>query len=620
MSARRGATGRTTRRLAAMAAALLLAACDGYFHAPAVEPAQVGVTFRQIAGGASGAFEAADNAAVEVRSGNTTLFADVVDLEPSSGGVVTEARIDLPDGATTASVSVDLRRGPAALFTGSTTVSLAPGEVTEATIPLEPVVASIDLDGLDTFAVFGQAQPLQGRALFASGHAVPGVAVAWQSLDPGVVRVEQTSQGWQAVAVADGSATLRASGGGQVATLPADVLAVVTDIDVLPDALSIAPGASAQLTAVLRDAGGSPVPGRTPEWSSAAPTVATVDAGGLVTGVAPGRVAIEARSGDAAGAAAVTVLRPGPGVETLPATSVTAIGAVLRAEIDPMGQSTSVRFEYGLASDLSDALETSSTSLSASSPPEVVTRSVSGLPPGERIYFRAVATNAAGTTEGEVLSFDTPPVPAAPTGLSASFEGGIELRWTDNSSDELYFEIERDALGLQGSVAPRGSTTGPAKVYEGIGSASAGVTFFYDASPPLGALRYRVRACNDDGCSPWSTPLTWYYGLPPQVQTLTATSITTSSARLQALVEPMGAPTDVYWQVAFDPSFTTPPPSMVPASPLPAGGGVEAEFMGTTATSLATGFYYARVVAENTWGIVYGNVVSFEIPEGDQPR
>ncbi|MEK9509700.1 Ig-like domain-containing protein [Gemmatimonadota bacterium Y43] len=619
MSARRGTTSRTTRRLAAMAAALLLAACDGYFHAPAAEPAQVGVTFRQIAGGASGAFEAADNAAVEVRSGNTTLFADVVDLEPSSGGVVTEVRIDLPDGATTASVSVDLRQGSAALFTGSTTAALAPGEVTEATIPLEPVVASIDLDELDTFTVFGEARPLSGRALFASGHEVPGVTLDWQSLDPGVVRVEQTTQGWQAVAVADGSATLRGSGGGRVETLPVDVLAVVTDIVVLPDALSIAPGASAQLTAVLRDAGGSPVPGRTPEWSSGSPAVATVDATGLVTGVSPGRVAIEARSGTAAGSAAVTVSPPGPGVETLPATQITSTDAVLRAEIDPMGQTTSVRFDYGLASDLSDAAGTSLSSVPASSPPEIVTRGVSGLPPGERIYFRAVATNPAGTTEGEILSFETPPVPAAPSGLSAAFAGGVQLAWDDNSSDESYFEIERDVIS-ESAGSPSLDEGGPARVFEALGTTGANVTEFYDASPGFGELHYRVRACNDDGCSPWSDPLIWLYGLPPAVQTLPATNLTSSSALLRASVQPNGAPTDIYWEVGYDPGFTTPPPDLYPASPAFAGEGVEVVFRSFTATGMQSGLRYARAVAENTWGTVYGNVISFLLPEGDEPR
>lgn len=612
-----------TLRSLALMAAVLLVGCDGYFHTPAVEPARVGVAFQQIAGGAASAFAAADNAAVEVRSGNATLFAEVVDLEPSGTGVAAEVSIDLPDGATTASVDIDLRVGTEVLFTGSTTVSLAPGEVTEVTVPLDPLVASIDLDDVSVFTIFGEAQALEGRALFASGHEVPGVELEWLSQDPGVVVVEQTTQGWQAVAVADGSATLQASGGGRQATTVADVLAVVVEIEVVPDALSLTPGASSELTALLRDAGGSPIPGRARTWSSDAPAVATVDAGGVVTGVAPGQASIEVRSGAAFATAAVVVSPPGPSVETLPASSISSTSAVLAAEVDPMGQATTVLFEYSTSPDLSQAFTTSISSVSASSPPEVVSTSVAGLPSGERIHFRAVATNASGTTAGEILHFDTPPVPATPTGLAGSYSEGVYLTWVDNSSTELYFEIERDVISLPGSVSgadSNGASTTPARVYQNIGTTGAGVTEFYDFSPPYGELRYRVRACHDEGCSPWSTALTWYYGLPPEVTTLPATNVTEIDVRLEAIVHPMGAPTDVYWEVAFDPEFTTPPPEMYPASPLYVGEGIEEVRRWFDTPSIQPGFRYARAVAENWWGVTYGNVITFEISGGEPPE
>jgi hypothetical protein len=84
------------------------------------------------------------------------------------------------------------------------------------------------------------------------------------------------------------------------------------------------------------------------------------------------------------------------------------------------------------------------------------------------------------------------PPPAAPTQLTASYSesDGVTLAWTDDSSDEAGFTIERKPTGY--SFARRDAT-------------AANVTSYVDRLLyPSTTYTYRVRAFNSGGDSPWS--------------------------------------------------------------------------------------------------------------------
>ena len=86
----------------------------------------------------------------------------------------------------------------------------------------------------------------------------------------------------------------------------------VATVVVSPSAPSVQAGLTVQLTATPQDANGNPLTGRTVTWASGTPAVATVDANGLVTGVAAGGpVTITATSEGRSGTAAVTVTAAG---------------------------------------------------------------------------------------------------------------------------------------------------------------------------------------------------------------------------------------------------------------------------------------------------------------------
>jgi hypothetical protein len=85
----------------------------------------------------------------------------------------------------------------------------------------------------------------------------------------------------------------------------------VASVTVLPSDPTIQVGQSAQLTATLRDAGGSEITGRAVSWATSAGAIAAVSGDGLVAGLAPGTVTITASAGGTSGATTVTVTESG---------------------------------------------------------------------------------------------------------------------------------------------------------------------------------------------------------------------------------------------------------------------------------------------------------------------
>ncbi len=86
----------------------------------------------------------------------------------------------------------------------------------------------------------------------------------------------------------------------------------VATVEVAPNAPAIEVGGSAQLVATLRDANGTELHGRSITWMSDNPTIAQVDAAGLVVGIAAGAATVTAMSESVSGDATVTVTAPAP--------------------------------------------------------------------------------------------------------------------------------------------------------------------------------------------------------------------------------------------------------------------------------------------------------------------
>ena len=102
----------------------------------------------------------------------------------------------------------------------------------------------------------------------------------------------------------------------------------VSTITVTPPTASLVVGRTTQLAATVKDAAGTVLTGRTTTWTTSAATIATVDASGLVTGVAAGTANITATSEGKTAQAAITVsLVPVASVTVAPNTPAVKVGA-----------------------------------------------------------------------------------------------------------------------------------------------------------------------------------------------------------------------------------------------------------------------------------------------------
>jgi serine protease AprX len=159
--------------------------------------------------------------------------------------------------------------------------------------------------------------------------------------------------------------------------------------------------------------------------------------------------------------------------------------------------------------------------LVATLPADATTATDTTVSPSSYYGYRVDAYNAGGTASTAVLKVTTPaapppPVPSAPTGLTATAqsEGAIGLAWTDSSSDETSFAIER----CQGA----GCTSFAALV-----TLPAGSTSYDDGGLDAGtSYSYRVKAVNANGSSGWSNTAT--------TSTLPSTSIPSAPSGLTA--------------------------------------------------------------------------------------
>ncbi len=111
----------------------------------------------------------------------------------------------------------------------------------------------------------------------------------------------------------------------------------------------------------------------------------------------------------------------------------------------------------------------------------------SGLTGGTTYSYRVRAANMVGNSNWATVTRSTYPVgsPNAPTGVSAaaSSVNSIRIGWTDNSSNETGFKIERSMDGSTGWTV--------------VGTAAANATSYIDAGLPRSTTaHYRVRSTN----------------------------------------------------------------------------------------------------------------------------
>ena len=165
-----------------------------------------------------------------------------------------------------------------------------------------------------------------------NGQVMSGAAVTWSSSAPSVASVDAAGV---VVARADGSATVTATAGSASGSAAVSVEQAPADVRITPDSVTLtAIDDTIQLTAEVRDRNGQVMSGAAVTWSSSDPSVASVDADGVVKTWANGSATITARAGDASGSAAVSVAQaPAMVVISFAGETVTSIQLVVGSSI-----------------------------------------------------------------------------------------------------------------------------------------------------------------------------------------------------------------------------------------------------------------------------------------------
>jgi len=224
--------------------------------------------------------------------------------------------------------------GAATVSEGGLVTAVGPGEATitatsegvsgMAVVRVERVTAVIVSPAT---MVLYPADTMRLAAAIADGTGmVLSRTVHWASDRPGVATVDGAGF---VTAIAAGSTTITASSEGVTGAASVVVLARVAHLMITPPTASMLPSQQVQLSATVQDAMGG-VLVRPVTWSSSASGIASVDANGLVTAIAPGRVDITAASEGSGTSASITVLAPVHVVSLEPVATTLYLGATQR--------------------------------------------------------------------------------------------------------------------------------------------------------------------------------------------------------------------------------------------------------------------------------------------------
>jgi uncharacterized protein YjdB len=272
-------------------------------------------------------------------------------------------------------------------------------------VPVASILLNVDQTSLSgghfTFAT--------ATTLDASAQALSGRAITWSTSDPTVLSVV-TLNGTKAKVNArkQGTATVTATSEGKSAsvtvTVGAPTVAVVAASLASP---SIFVGQNTLASAIPEDGFGNPLSGHAVTWASLDPTIATVSAGGVVTGVAAGAVIIRATSDGVTGDASLTVT-------AVPVASVTT---TLGSSTLTAGQTTQ---GTAIARDAGGNMLTGRSVAWSSLNTAVATVSISGLvtamAPGNAVIRATVESRTGDVTV--IVNAPAAPVPPAPTTAS----------------------------------------------------------------------------------------------------------------------------------------------------------------------------------------------------------
>jgi hypothetical protein len=300
-----------------------------------------------------------------------------------------------------------------------------------------------------------------------------------------------------------------------------------------------------------------------------------------------------------------------PTIDGESATAVTLSTATLEAQVNPNGLETTYAFQYA-TTEAGGQLTGTITTVKGESPlaagfaDQQATVTLNNLKAGQTYYYRAVATNATGTTDGPVQEFTTlPPPPAVSTGETLSVaQTNAQVTGTVNP------EGLASTYEYQYGTSPTGYEQATATLEAGEGTSEVPAPGSLTDLLPNTVYYYRLLATNQDGTT-YGEPhtLTTQPPTPPEASTGPANAIGQNTATIEGTVTTNGLQTNYGFEIGTEPG------NYGPATGLGSLGGVTTQTVSLTLGALqpATTYHY-RVVASSLDGTTYGTDQTFTTP------
>jgi len=236
-----------------------------------------------------------------------------LDVRDASGAALSRPATWTSASPTVATISASGLVSAIAVGTSTITATVdgiaATATFTVTTVPVTSVSVSPTQVNLNLGATV-QLSVAAASATTAAGTSRP---ITWASSNAAVATVDANGL---VAGVAPGKANISATVEGisavSAVSVAAPAPASVSSISIAFTPASLAPGQTAQAVATPRDASGNPLTGRTIQWASVDPTLATVSSSGVVTAIGAGSVTITASSEGVTGAATLAVTTAAP--------------------------------------------------------------------------------------------------------------------------------------------------------------------------------------------------------------------------------------------------------------------------------------------------------------------
>lgn len=275
--------------------------------------------------------------------------------------------------------------------------------------------------------------------------------------------------------------------------------------------------------------------------------------------------------------------------------TVSAIGgtsATLNGTVNPAALATDWWFEYGTSTSYGS--KTSTTAAGSGSANVAVSKPLSGLAPATTYHYRLVGKNSSGTTNGGDGLFTTasPPVAvtAAATGVgptTATLGGTVN---PNGQSTTWHVEYGTStSYGTKTATTDAGSGTSSKAVSTAVSGLTAGRTY-----------HFRLVATSSGGTA-LGADATFVTAEAPTATTLAASSVGSTSARLNGKVDPNGRPTTYLFEYGTTTAYGT------KTSSSSAGSGANSSNVSKTVNGLKSGTtFHFRLVATSDAGTVAG--------------